>query len=295
MQKGKDISNSTAIPSLGNFFISMLNKELFIRLFPLHKPRRNDHNGLTVIMITVGEGHLKINGKDYLAHPGTLLSLLPFHLVENHYLSDDFTCKCLSYSFDFMVDFPFVLKSGISERIGNKPYLSLTTEEYNHLDEFFIFITRQAARLDHPSREEIIKALLFSFIAELSFIYSRQAVLVGTNRQKQVVDDFFRLLHQHHKQERSPSFYADKLCMTPKYLSSILKQTTDCTLYHWITNFSLQEAKVLLKSSDMSIIQISEELNYPNSSFFARFFKKHTGMTPLQFRNNRQVHETSEE
>ena len=114
-------------------------------------------------MITVGEGHLKINGKDYLAHPGTLLSLLPFHLVENHYLSDDFTCKCLSYSFDFMVDFPFVLKSGISERIGNKPYLSLTTEEYNHLDEFFIFITRQAARLDHPSREEIIKALLFSF------------------------------------------------------------------------------------------------------------------------------------
>ena len=260
MQKGKDISNSTAIPSLGNFFISMLNKELFIRLFPLHKPRRNDHNGLTVIMITVGEGHLKINGKDYLAHPGTLLSLLPFHLVENHYLSDDFTCKCLSYSFDFMVDFPFVLKSGISERIGNKPYLSLTTEEYNHLDEFFIFITRQAARLDHPSREEIIKAL-----------------------------------HQHHKQERSPSFYADKLCMTPKYLSSILKQTTDCTLYHWITNFSLQEAKVLLKSSDMSIIQISEELNYPNSSFFARFFKKHTGMTPLQFRNNRQVHETSEE
>ena len=118
---------------------------------------------------------------------------------------------------------------------------------------------------------------------------------MGTNRQKQIVDDFFRLLHQHHKQERSPSFYADKLCMTSKYLSSILKQTTDCSLYQWITNFSLQEAKVLLRSSDMSIIQISEELNYPNSSFFARFFKKHTGMTPLQFRNNKQVHETSEE
>ena len=248
MQKGKDTPNSTTIPSLGNFFISMLSKESFIQLFPLHKPQRNDINGLIVIMITAGEGHLKINNKDYPIHPGTLISLLPFHLIENHYLSDNFACKYLSYSFDFMVDFPFVLK-----------------------------------------------ALLFSFIAELSFIYSRQAVLVGTNRQKQIVDDFFRLLHQHHKQERSPSFYADKLCMTSKYLSSILKQTTDCSLYQWITNFSLQEAKVLLRSSDMSIIQISEELNYPNSSFFARFFKKHTGMTPLQFRNNKQVHETSEE
>ena len=295
MQKGKDTPNSTTIPSLGNFFISMLSKESFIQLFPLHKPQRNDINGLIVIMITAGEGHLKINNKDYPIHPGTLISLLPFHLIENHYLSDNFACKYLSYSFDFMVDFPFVLKSGTSEKIGNKPYLSLTNAEFNHLDEFFVFISHQAARLDHPSRGEITKALLFSFIAELSFIYSRQAVLVGTNRQKQIVDDFFRLLHQHHKQERSPSFYADKLCMTSKYLSSILKQTTDCSLYQWITNFSLQEAKVLLRSSDMSIIQISEELNYPNSSFFARFFKKHTGMTPLQFRNNKQVHETSEE
>ena len=204
MQKGKDTPNSTTIPSLGNFFISMLSKESFIQLFPLHKPQRNDINGLIVIMITAGEGHLKINNKDYPIHPGTLISLLPFHLIENHYLSDNFACKYLSYSFDFMVDFPFVLKSGTSEKIGNKPYLSLTNAEFNHLDEFFVFISHQAARLDHPSREEITKALLFSFIAELSFIYSRQAVLVGTNRQKQIVDDFFRLLHQHHKQERSP-------------------------------------------------------------------------------------------
>lgn len=68
--------------------------------------------------------------------------------------------------------------------------------------------------------------------------------------------------------------------MTSKYLSSILKQTTDCSLYQWITNFSLQEAKVLLRSSDMSIIQISEELNYPNSSFFALLFQKTHGHDP---------------
>lgn len=139
MQKGNDIPNSTTIPSLGNFFISMLSKESFIQLFPLHKPRRNDINGLTVIMITAGEGHLKINTKDHLVHPGTLISLLPFHLIENHYLSDDFACKYLSYSFDFMVDFPFVLKSGTSERIGNKPYLSLTNEEFNHLGRILRF------------------------------------------------------------------------------------------------------------------------------------------------------------
>lgn len=154
MQKGNDIPNSTTIPSLGNFFISMLSKESFIQLFPLHKPRRNDINGLTVIMITAGEGHLKINTKDHLVHPGTLISLLPFHLIENHYLSDDFACKYLSYSFDFMVDFPFVLKSGTSERIGNKPYLSLTNGRIQPpgTNSSFLFPTRQPDSIIPPGR-----------------------------------------------------------------------------------------------------------------------------------------------
>ncbi len=295
MQKGENKLTDITISSLDNFFISTLNKEQFIQLFPFNTSQRNNLNGLIVFIASTGKGHLKINSKDYFIHPGTLISLLPFHLVENHDLSDNFSCKYLSYRFDFMVDFPFLLQSETSEKIGNTPYLSLTDEEYAHLDEFFSFITRQANRFDHPSRKEIIKASLFSFIAELSFIYSRQITFVETNRQKQIVDDFFRLLHQHHKKERTPSFYADKLCITSKYLSQILKQNTTYSLYQWISNFSLQEAKVLLKSSDMSIMQISEELNYPNSSFFARFFKKHTGMTPLQFRNMKQIDETLEE
>ena len=290
----KDTPTDTTIPFLENFFISLLDKEGFVERFPFNKLLRNDINGLIVIMISSGEGCLKINGKEYTTQVGTLISLLPFHLIENHYVSDDFSCNYLLYRFDFMADFPFVLKSEISERIGNKPYLILNPEEYKHLNEFYSFISRQYNRYNHPSREEIIKAQLFSFIAELSFIYTRQPPRLSTNRQDQIVDDFFRVLHEHHKKERNLSFYADKLCMTTKYLSKILKQTTGHSLYRWVSDFSLQEAKILLKSSEMSVLQISEELNYPNSSFFARFFKKNTGMTPLQFRNSKRDHATKE-
>lgn len=294
MQKGKDSPADMTIPIPGNFFISLLDKEGFVERFPFNKLLRNDINGLIVIMISGGEGCLKINDKEYTTQAGTLISLLPFHLIENHYVSDNFSCNYLLYRFDFMADFPFVLKSEISERIGNKPYLILNPDEYEHLNEFYSFISKQYNRYDHPSREEIIKAQLFSFIAELSFIYSRQTLRLSTNRQDQIVDDFFRLLHAHHKKERNLSFYADKLCMTTKYLSQILKQATGHSLYRWVSDFSLQEAKILLKSSEMSVLQISEELNYPNSSFFARFFKKNTGMTPLQFRNSKRDHATKE-
>ena len=146
------------IPIPGNFFISLLDKEGFVERFPFNKLLRNDINGLIVIMISGGEGCLKINDKEYTAQAGTLISLLPFHLIENHYVSDNFSCNYLLYRFDFMADFPFVLKSEISERIGNKPYLILNPDEYEHLNEFYSFISKQYNRYDHPSREEIIKA-----------------------------------------------------------------------------------------------------------------------------------------
>jgi len=63
-----------------------------------------------------------------------------------------------------------------------------------------------------------------------------------------------------------------------------MKNITGHSLYYWISEFSIKEAKILLKSSDKTITQISEELNFPNSSFFAKFFKKRTGFSPLKFR-----------
>lgn len=107
----------------------------------------------------------------------------------------------------------------------------------------------------------------------------------SVSRRELVAHEFFRLLHASCKQERRPEFYAGKLCVTAKYLSKLLKEIMGLSLYYWITEFSLKEAKILLKSSDLSITQISEELNYPNSSFFARFFKKKTGMSPTRFRD----------
>jgi AraC-type DNA-binding domain-containing proteins len=150
--------------------------------------------------------------------------------------------------------------------------------------EYYAFMLMQYKRVDHPSRTEILKAQLFSFAAEVSYIYSREAVLITTTRHQQIVDNFFRLLHTFHKKERSPLFYADKLCVSPRHLSNVMKNITGHSLYYWISEFSIKEAKILLKSSDMSITQISEELNFPNSSFFAKFFKKKTGFSPLQFR-----------
>ena len=88
----------------------------------------------------------------------------------------------------------------------------------------------------------------------------------------------------YYKQERSISFYAEKLCLTPKDLSSIIKQATGKLAGEWIDACVVLEAKMLLKCSEKSIQQIAEELNFANQSFFGKYFKHHTGMSPSKYK-----------
>ena len=82
------------------------------------------------------------------------------------------------------------------------------------------------------------------------------------------------------------SFYADKLCLTPRYLNTIIRQTSQQTVMDWINQSIILEAKVLLKHSNRLVYQISDELNFPNPSFFSKFFKRMTGMTPQEYQKN---------
>ncbi|WP_321436641.1 helix-turn-helix domain-containing protein [uncultured Bacteroides sp.] len=254
------------------------------QLFPFYTPKRSLINGLIFILVLNGEGQIKIDEKEYLVYKGNLVSILPFHLLKGIHFSDDFNCEFLSFSFDFLANYPFALKSYILEKLEKQSCFQLDEEEGKILMEYYTFMLMQYKRVDHPSRAEILKAQLFSFAAEVSYIYSREAILITGTRQQQIVDNFFRLLHTFHKKERSPVFYADKLCVSHRYLSNVMKNITGHSLYYWISEFSIKEAKILLKSSDKTITQISEELNFPNSSFFAQFFKKKTGFSPLKFR-----------
>ncbi len=105
-------------------------------------------------------------------------------------------------------------------------------------------------------------------------------------RSKAVLEDFLTLVRDNHNRERSLSFYAEKLYLTPKYLSKLVKTVSGKSAHEWIDSFVILEAKNMLKYSDMSIKTIVWELNFPNQTTFYRFFKAHTGMTPSEYRKS---------
>jgi AraC-like DNA-binding protein len=92
------------------------------------------------------------------------------------------------------------------------------------------------------------------------------------------------LLNQHFKYERSIEFYASKLCVTPKYMTTLIKKTSGKSAMEWINEYVVMEAKHLLKYSDMSIQEISDYLNFSNQSFFAQYFKRFSDYSPSNYR-----------
>ena len=97
---------------------------------------------------------------------------------------------------------------------------------------------------------------------------------------------FLHELHIHYKTEHKVLFYADRLHVTPDYLSTLVRGISGITASEWINKFMLLKAKIMLKSTKMTIQQVSQELNFPSQTFFGKYFKRLTGVSPKEYRRS---------
>lgn len=177
-----------------------------------------------------------------------------------------------------------MIQSCISEKMERTPTIHLTTDELKRLTGLYETIAAYYRLATHPSYAEILRSLLFVFTAEVSAIYTAKPVKVYTTHGEELTDGFFRLLHEHFRTNRETSFYAGRLCISSKHLSRMIRQMTGQVPSYWIADFTVRETKMLLKSTTLTVTQLSEQFNFPNSSFFARYFRRHTGMAPQEYR-----------
>ena len=99
---------------------------------------------------------------------------------------------------------------------------------------------------------------------------------------------FAALVHEHCAQEREVSFYADKLCISTRYLSTIVRSVAHSSAKEFIDRSVMLEIKMMLQSTDLSVQEIAYRLRFPDQSYLGRFFKKHAGESPTEYRNNKK-------
>lgn len=262
--------------------------EALLRFFPMDAPCRGNLTGPLFLLTTAGEATVEIDGRPYTLCDGALLTLLPYHLLYTLDFTPDFRCLTLAFTFDFMADFPYMLQSCISEQIELTPFVQLMPSERVCLVSLHQFIACHHPLTAHPSYLEILRSQLYIFTAEVSAIYSNKPIKASISRNEELTRGFFRLLHEHFRTNRDTAFYADHLCISTKHLSKVIQQVTSHVPTYWIAHFTVREAMSLLKATTLTVTQLSEELNFPNSSFFARYFKRYAGVSPQAFRSNQE-------
>ncbi|MCS2714966.1 helix-turn-helix domain-containing protein [Bacteroides thetaiotaomicron] len=253
-------------------------------IFKIGQPYRLQEGRISIV--TRGSARMLINLIEYNIQINHIYLIAPGSIVQIIEVSQDFDTHTIA------VDQNFLPISGREEFFTHflqrkkMLQLTLTTEEQVQIDHF---VTVMWSVLQEPVfRKEVIQHLLAALLYNIEYIAKNngQAEHTTLPHQEDIFQRFISLVNTYSKTERNVSFYADKLCLTPRYLNTVIRQTSQQTVMDWINQSIILEAKVLLKHSNRLVYQISDELNFPNPSFFSKFFKRMTGMTPQEYQKN---------
>ena len=228
-----------------------------------------------------GEAVFSINLIKYTVSARTLVITPPNSIIELISISHDFNFQAIVPDNNFL---PELYRKSLVNSFTNPHFIiPLTEEEWQQIGRFFSLIWEVINCV--PFRREAIQYLITALVENVRSIQSNKqnSPSLSLTRQEETFRRFIALVNEHCKRERNISFYADKLCLTPHYLSTIIREVSGQTVMEWINQAVILEAKVLLKHSDLLVFQISDELNFPNPSFFSKFFKRMTGMTPAEY------------
>ena len=213
-----------------------------------------------------------------------MLLIVPNSILQLIEVSPDFDMQMVAMDSEFLPitgkdDF-FTHLSQLQKNI----ILSLTPQESYQFKSYFDLMWNILQ--ESPFHREVIQHLLVSLLYNIEYLaHNNGNAQNHQTRQEEIFQRFISLVNTYSKKERNVVFYADKLCLTPRYLNTVVRQTSQQTVMDWINQSIILEAKVLLKHSNLLVYQISDELNFPNPSFFCKFFKRMTGITPREYQN----------
>lgn len=246
-------------------------------------------NGFFISICLGGRCELKVSGRSYTIEAGSLMIFSPNQLIEIQSSSPDLDWKSIIVSLDVILEFPSPVDIDIMTSALRNPVLHVGEDGTRHLMEYYLFIEKRYSETSSAYREEISKTLLYALMLEICNIFrnvSDEDSDIAKPRQEKLTDDFFKLMAKHYRTEHNVAFYAARLHRTPKYLSGAIRRISGRSVAEWINSTLVSEIKMLLKTTDKTVLEISEELNFSSPSVMVQFFRHYTGITPLRYRKS---------
>lgn len=247
---------------------------------------------MNVIFFCVkGSLKLKINLQEYELTSRMAATLVVGSFMEIIEFSNDFHGAVLAVAPDFM-NFSDDVKMGLAvyRHAADAPLYKFTEEQMKETTELYRMMKHKLLDKNFLYREQVAKAYLDLFRYNgFQSLYEKSQMAQEPDmrtRRDDLFMKFIETVQQYYRQNRQVIFYADKLCISPKYLSSVIHDYSGKYATEWIDDYVIMDAKAMLKSSNNTVKEICSILHFANQSLFAKYFKQHTGMTPREFRNS---------
>lgn len=236
-----------------------------------------------------GQMEMKIDMTDYTLNSGDAVTILPGRFFQIKRISDDARCLFMAMSPDF-ISYVGDVKLGIAlgRKLQEMPIYHPTPLEMDDLVSIYKSLKGKLLNPEYRFKEEVARSYLRimqcnifqTFIGETQEQPDQRPI----NRKEELFLNFLAVVKECYSQSRSITFYADKLFVSPKYLSSVVHEVSGTYATDWINQHVILEAKALLREKNTSIKYVSNKLNFANQSFFAKYFKQHTGYTPKEYK-----------
>lgn len=219
----------------------------------------------------------------------TLLLLLPGSILHLNERTDDFRVRFCAFSLELFSEAAYRLDPSFFHILHEHAIIRLPDRIIEEVRNWFQMASYTYRDRGNIFRNTIIRNRLQNVLLEAFDKTQRFAPDVhsqtGTTRQADLFQRFVALVHEHCTEQREVAFYADRLCISTRYLSTIIRSVAHSTAKEFIDRSVVLEIKMLLGSTELSVQEIAYRLHFPDQSYLGRFFKKHTGVSPTEFRN----------
>lgn len=235
-----------------------------------------------------GEAQIEIDLQAYALTANTQVVLLPGSIIHILRASDDFRISFICFTHRLFHEVTARLDPSFFYFLKQNPCVVLTADRSRSINRLAEAIDDLYGDRENCFRRQIARNFIQSFLFDIYdktkrlFIQKRPE---GISRQEELFHRFIESIHKHCTSRREVAFYAGELCITPRYLATVVQNVSGTTAKNIIDEHVLLEIKVLLNSTPLSIQEIANRLGFTNQSFFGRYFKKHTGLSPAEYRS----------
>lgn len=258
-------------------------------------------DGNVMLFCINGSIRLSVNLNDFDIKEGELIICTAGDIVKVSQPEIDesedrhFVMLVMSHKFasDLRIDFKRILNEGLIPL--STPVIRLNGKVREIISDHLALIAKVTS-VKGELYKDSVRSLVSSLVSVLGSQWfdevgslkakERMGTDTRSNHKRLIFEQFLKLVSENYSHHRQMAFYADKLCLSPKYLSKLVKEASGKAAPEWIDSYVLLEAKHLLKYSHMSIKEIVYRLHFPNQTAFYKYFKAHTGMTPTDYRNS---------